>query len=116
MSNVEAWRLQELALLLEELTLVLESGRNPEWARVMEHFGYELERLRPAGRDSEAGLKSLIRSLELCLDAGGGFSRLVLEVSDSEEGAAVHRNFDRLRTALARAVEGIGQRVVESVH
>ncbi|OGD25023.1 MAG: hypothetical protein A2Y69_03510 [Candidatus Aminicenantes bacterium RBG_13_59_9] len=116
MSKIEPWRLKELALLLDEIKLILESGENPEWSRVFEHFGTELEILGSARPENQAGLKKLVRSIQLCLDAGGGFSRLVLEVPDSDEGSALSLRFGRLRKALAKAVDDIGERMVEYVH
>jgi len=116
MSKVEPWRLKELALLLDELTLILESGKNPEWAGVFRHFGQELELLSSTRPDNRAGLKKLVRSIGLCLDTGGGFSRLVLDVSDSDEGMAISLRFGRLRVALVEAVKDLGERIVEFMH
>jgi len=115
MSKVEPWRLKELAILLEELVLVLKSGKNPEWAGVFAHYGHELTALDAAGPGRQDELKRLIACLRLCLDAEGGFSRLVLEVPESEEGAALALSFGRLRAALGAAVKDIEERQVEFV-
>jgi hypothetical protein len=115
MSKVEPWRLKELAILLEELVLLLKSRNNPEWAGVFAHFGHELTALGPTGLGGQGELKRLIGSLRLCLDAGGGFSRLVLEVPESEEGAALTLRFNQLRAALGMAVKDIDERQIEFV-
>lgn len=102
-------------MLLEELVLILKSGNNPEWAGVFAHFGHELTVLGPTGLGQQGKLKRLIGCIRLCLDAGGGFSRLVLEVPESEEGAALTLRFSQLRVALGMAVKDIEERQIEFV-
>jgi len=116
MSKVEPWRLKELALLLDELVLTLNSAQNPEWAGVFVHFGHELTLLGSTGPGDQSELKRLIGCIQLCLAAGSGFSRLILEGSESEESAALNLRFSRLRAVLAKAVEDIGERLVEFVN
>src|SRR4030043_356711 len=77
MYKVERWRRQELALLLDELVLTLRSGKNPEWAGVFAHFGHELALLGSARAVDERQLQRLVGCIELCLEPGHGFSRLL---------------------------------------
>jgi hypothetical protein len=100
---------------LDELGLVLKSGHHPEWAGVFAHFGQELTALGQKGRGRRDELKRLIACIRLCLDSGGGFSRLVLAVPNSEEEAALTVRFSQLRAALGLAVKGIEERQVEYV-
>jgi len=116
MSKVEPWRLKELALLLDELVLTLKSGQNPEWAGVFAHFGHELTLLGSTGSGDQSELKRLIGCIQLCLARGRGFSGLVLEGSESEESAALNLRFGQLRAVLAKAVDDIGERLVEFVN
>src|SRR4030042_3434356 len=116
MSKAEPWRLKELAMLLDELFLILNSGQNREWAGVFAHFGHELALLGSAGSADERELKRLIGCIQLCLSSGSGFSRLVLEGPDSGKGAALNLRFTQLRAVLAKAVEEIGERLVEYVN
>ena len=116
MSKVEPWRLKELALLLDELVRTLNSGQNPEWAGVFAHFGDELALLGSAGSGDQKELQRLIGCIQLCIASGGGFSRLVLEGPDSGKGATLNLRFSRLRVVLAKAVEEIGERLVEYVN
>jgi hypothetical protein len=116
MSKAEPWRLKELAMLLEELVLILNSGRNREWARVFAHFCHELTLLGSAGSVDQRELRRLIGCFQLCLASGSGFSRLVLEGPDSEESAVLNLRFSQLRSVLAKAVEEIGERLVEYVN
>jgi len=116
MSKVEPWRRKELALLLDELVLTLKSGKNPEWAGVFVHFGHELALLGSARAADERDLQRLIGSIELCLDAGSGFSRLVLESPDPQEVNPLNLRFSRLRAALAKALEEMRGRPVEFVN
>jgi hypothetical protein len=116
MPKLEPWRLKELALLLDELVLTLNSGKNPEWAGVFAHFGHELTLLDSTRSDDPSELKRLIGSLQLCLAAGSGFSRLVLAGSESAKGGGLNLRFSQLRAVLAKAVEDIGERLVEFVN
>jgi hypothetical protein len=113
MSKAEPWRLKELAMLLDELVLILKSGQNREWAGVFAHFGHELALL---GSADQRELQRLIGCIQLCIASGSGFSRLILGGSDSAEGAALNLRFSRLRAVLAKAVEDIGERLVEFVN
>jgi hypothetical protein len=116
MSKVEPWRLKELTMLLDELVLILNSGKNPEWAGVFAHFGHELTLLGSTGLGDQSQLKKLIGCMQLCFVARSGFSRLILVDSDSGEGAALNLRFSQLRAGLAKAVEEIGERLVEFVN
>jgi hypothetical protein len=116
MSKVEPWRLKELTLLLDELVLTLQSGKNPEWAGVFAHFGHELTLLGSTGSGDQSELKRLIGSLQLCLAAGSGFSRLVLAGSEPAEGDGLNLRFSQLKAVLFKAVEDIGERLVEFVN
>jgi len=116
MYKVELWRRQELALLLDELVLTLRSGKNPEWAGVFAHFGHELALLGSARAVDERQLQRLVGCIELCLEPGSGFSRLILESSDSQEVTPLNLRFSRLRAVLAKALEGMRGRPVEFVN
>ena len=116
MSKVEPCRLKELALLLDELVLTLKSAQNPEWAGVFAHFGHELTLLGSTGSGDQSELKRLVGGIRLCLAPDSGFSRLILGGSDSAEGAPLNLRFSRLRAVLAKAVEDIGERLVEFVN
>ena len=116
MYKVELWRRQELALLLDELVLTLRSGKNPEWAGVFAHFGHELALLASARAVDERQLQRLIGCIELCLDPGSGFSRFILESSDSQEVTPLNLRLSRLRAVLAKALEGMRGRLVEFVN
>lgn len=116
MSKVEAWRLKELSILLDELIFILNLGRHREWAGVFAHFGRELVLLGSVESTDDRYLRSLVGSMKLCLESGSGFSRLVLEGQESAEDGALNLKFSQLREALVIAVEEIGEMLAEFVN
>lgn len=116
MSSFEPWRLQELALLLEDLVAALRAGKSPEWAGVFGHFGHELERLGPAQTENRGEFSRLIRNIQLCLSGRNGISRLVLEGINGEESGNLNRRFLHLKARLLKSLDEIQKKLVEYVH
>jgi hypothetical protein len=116
MSRFEPWRLQELALLLDDLVVTLRAGKNPEWANVFGHFGHELERLGPTKTGNRGELSRLIRNIQPCLLGRSGISRLILQGVDAEESGALNQRFTHLKARLAKSLDEIQEKLVEFVN
>jgi len=116
MSRLEPWRLQELALLIDDLVIILRSGKNPEWANVFGHFGHELGLLSPTKAGDRSALTRLIRSIRPCLTKESGLSRLELEGKDAEESTVLNQRFIHLKARLRKALDDIQERLIEFVN
>jgi hypothetical protein len=115
-SKLEPWRLRELALLTDDLVLILRSGKNPEWANVFRHFGQELESLGHGNSFDGDGLSRLLRNIRCCLGEEGGLARLELVGGSDEESSELTRSFRRLKIRLKNALDTMQQRLAEYVN
>jgi hypothetical protein len=116
MARFEPWRLQELAILLDELIITLRTGKNPEWASVFGHFGHELEFIASIKTGERDELSRLILNIQSCLSEGSGISRLILEGENAEESGALNQRFAHLKTRLRKALDDIQEKLVEVVN
>lgn len=115
-SKLEPWRLRELALLTDDLALILRSGKNPEWANVFRHFGQELESLGRGNSFDSDGLSRLLRNIRCCLAEEGGLARLDLARGGDEESKELTRSFRRLMMRLRNALDTMQERLAEYVN
>jgi hypothetical protein len=116
MSRFEPWRLQELALLIDDLVIILRSGKNPEWASVFAHFDQELKLLGQAKTGYRNALSRLIRSILPCLAKESSLSRLELAGKDAEESRVLNQRFIHLQARLRKALDDIQERLIEFVN
>jgi hypothetical protein len=116
MSRFELWRLREVALLIDDLVIILRSGKNPEWANVFGHFGHEWELLGLPKAEDRGELSRLSRNIRCCLAEESGLARLVLEGKNDEESGELNRRFIQLKTRLKNALDTIQERLVERVN
>jgi hypothetical protein len=115
MPRLEPWRLQELALLVDELVTILRSGKNPEWANVFVHFADELKLLGPREKGDGSELSRLIPNIRSCLSRESGLSRLVLEGKDARDSGSLNLHFGHLKARLKKALDDLQERLVEYV-
>jgi len=116
MHRIEIWRLEELGMLLGDLTAVLKAGRFPEWAGVFDHFSHELALIREAGIGNPSELRRLVRNIQLCFEGSSGFLHLVLIGKDEDEGAALNLRLTLLKARMTEALEVIDLRLVDRVN
>jgi hypothetical protein len=116
MPNVELWRLEELAGILDDLTLTLRVRNQPEWAGVFSHFLDELKRIISAETAAPDELKRLARNIQSCFVSSRTCSTLQFEDQDTPERAALNRRFSRGRACLLEALEEIENRLIEYVN
>lgn len=116
MPKVEPWRLNEMAMILDDLVLTLQAGKNPEWAAVFGHFVHELNLIRSAGELKADELRRFIRSLKLCFTGSSTFSDLIIKAEEPGEQADLNLRFARLRAQVMKALGDIEERLVEFVN
>lgn len=116
MQRVEKWRVQELALLLQQLYELLMKGNNSEWANVFLHFHQEaMDILSRAEMNIEA-LRRLIHNIVNCFDGYHSFTNLSLGMEDSDSRSELSHDFNQTKMRLLAVLSEIDKRTTEYTH
>ncbi len=116
MLRVERWRVQELALLLQQLHKLLLKGNNSEWANVFLHFHQEAIEILSRNELSVEALRRLIHNIVNCFDGYHSFTNLSLGSEDSDSSADLNRDFNRIKVRLLAVLSEIDNRTTVYTH
>ena len=116
MLRVERWRVQELALLLQQLHKLLLKGNNSEWANVFLHFHQEAIEILSRNELSVEALRRLIHNIVNCFDGYHSFTNLSLGSEDSDSKADLNRDFNRVKVRLLAVLSEIDNRTTVYTH
>lgn len=116
MAQIEKWRIEELALLLDLLAALLRMGKNPEWANVFSHFDEETRQLMSPSVFDIPPFQRLVRNIAACFGAGGTFATLVLEDEEPLIKNALNLEFAQARARLWDALQEMEKKLVEFVN
>jgi hypothetical protein len=101
MQKVEKWRIQELSLVLDELSILLKQGHDHEWANIMSHFQDEAHKIHSALKLDLNSLKNLISNINNCFTETSHFRALSLRERGSEMDSEFQKNKARLLRILS---------------
>jgi hypothetical protein len=113
---VEKWRIQELALLLKQLHVLLIKGNNGEWANVFLHFHQEAVEILSGDELSIEALRRLIHNIVNCFDGYHSFTNLSLGREDSDLGSELNRDFNQTKVRLLAVLSEIDSRTTIYTH
>jgi amino acid permease len=116
MQRVEKWRIQELALLLQQLHNLLMKGNNSEWANVFLHFHQEAIYILSRDVISIEALRRLIHNIVNCFDGYHSFTNLSLGSKDSDSGSELNRDFNQAKVRLLAVLSEIDSRTTIYTH
>ncbi len=116
MQRIEKWRVQELALLLQQLYKLLMEGNNSEWANVFLHFHQEAIEILSRDELNIEALRRLIHNIVNCFDGYHSFTNLALGNEDSDSGADLNRNFNQTKMRLLTVLSEIDNRTTVYTH
>lgn len=116
MQKIEKWRLQELSLVLHNLSELLKKGDNREWANVFGHFHHELQKIILKKELDLEPLKRLIYNIKNCFIGLNSFKNLVLWHLNSKEKAKINQEFQHSRARLLKILDDMEQRTIEYIH
>lgn len=115
MQKIEKWRVEELALLLKDLSELLRKGDNSEWANVFSHFHDESKRIIFRDEFDLDSLKKLIINIKNCFSRGGDFTSLILWHENTDEKERLNQDFSFTRARLFVILKDMEHRTVEAV-
>ncbi|HUU52907.1 MAG TPA: hypothetical protein VMW92_07755 [Candidatus Heimdallarchaeota archaeon] len=116
MQRVEKWRIQELALLLQQLYKLLMKGNNSEWANVFLHFHQETVKILSRDELSVEALRRLIHNIVNCFDGFHSFTNLSLGREDSDSGSELNHDFNQTKMRLLAVLSEIDSRTTIYTH
>jgi hypothetical protein len=116
MLQVEKWRVQELALLLQQLHQLLMKGNNSEWANVFLHFHQEAIEILSRDELNVESLRRLIHNIVNCFDGYHSFTNLSLGSKDSDSGSELNRDFNQAKVRLLAVLSEIDNRTTVYTH
>ena len=107
MQKVEKWRVEELALVLNELTVLLRAGNNSEWANVFSHYHKEF--------DSDS-LDKLVNKIKYCFDKNSSFMNIGLKHDNPKEEQKLNQGLYLTRARLLAVLRDMEERITEHIH
>jgi len=116
MQKIEKWRVEELALLLFEITSLFKKGDNSEWANVFIHFQDETKNVISKRELDLDSLKRLVRNIKSCFSKSHYFNDIFLGQEDSEERARTNRDFYLVKSRLLNVLNELEKLTTEHIH
>ena len=116
MQKVEKWRIEELALLLEELSELLRNGDNCEWANVFSHFFDETKMIISKNDFDQDSLEKLIYNIKNSFSRGSSLTHLILSHKNTEMENRLNQDFSRTRARLLGSLKDMERRTIETIN
>jgi len=115
MQKIEKWRVKELALILNELSLLLEAGNTRDWANVFSHFHDESQKIISKSEFDPDSLNKLVKNIKNCYFGSSSFTNIILRHENSEENARMNQNLYLARAGLLKIIMDLEGRLVDYV-
>ena len=115
MQKIEKWRVKELALILNELSLLLKAGNTRDWANVFSHFHDESQKIISKNEFDLDSLNKLVKNIKNCYFGSSSFTNIILRHENSEENARMNQNLYLTRAGLLKILMDLEDRLVDYV-
>jgi len=115
MQKIEKWRVKELALVLNELCLLLKAGNNRDWANVFSHFHDESQKIISKNEFDLDSLNKLVKNIKNCYFGSSSFTNIILRHENSEENARMNQSLYLTRSGLLKILMDLEGRLVDYV-
>jgi molecular chaperone GrpE (heat shock protein) len=116
MQKIEKWRVEELALVLNELVALLRAGDNNEWANVFLHFLEEAEKIVSRKEFDSEATEKLARNILNCFDRNSSFINITLRNENPREEQKLNQALLLTRARLLNVLNDIQERIIEQIH
>jgi hypothetical protein len=115
MQKIEKWRVKELALTLNELSLLLKAGNTRDWANVFSHFYDESQKIISKNEFDLDSLNKLVKNIKNCYFGSSSFKNIILRHENSEENARMNQNLYLTRAGLLKILMDLEDRLVDYI-
>ncbi len=116
MQKIEKWRIKELALILNELALLLKTGSTRYWTNVFFHFRDESQKIISKNEFDLDLLSKLVKNIKNCFFDNSSFSNIVLRHENSEEKARINQSLYLTRAYLLKILMDLEGRLVDDIN
>jgi len=116
MQKIEKWRIQELAIVLNDLAELLKQGNNAEWANAFSHFYYESQKILLKKEFNLEELKKLLQNIGNCFIGVSSFRNLSLSEAGQGENEILNKEFSQVRSRLLVILAQMENQSVEYVN
>jgi hypothetical protein len=116
MQKVEKWRIQELAQVLNQISILLREGKNAEWASVFSHFAQEAYLISEKRELKIDFLIRLIENIINCFEGGSSLRNLVLQHENSKRMTKLNQEFGQRRQVLSEILIDMETKWTEPVN
>lgn len=114
--TVEKWRVQELEQALNQLSLLLRSGENSEWANVFSHFSQEAHNIAGQKNFNLDLLKNLTHNIVNCFDGISSLCNLVLNHDNPRQMEMLNNKFRETIKMLFEILASIEEKWTEPIN
>ncbi len=116
MQKIEKWRVEELSLVLNELTVLLKAGNNSEWANVFSHF-YDESKIIVLNKEFDSNsLNKLVKNITNCFERNSSFTSIALKHKNPKEEQKLNQALYLTRARLLRVLKDMEERIIEHIH
>jgi len=116
MQKVEKWRVEELALVLNELVVLLRAGENSDWANVFSHYHDESKNIVAKKEFDSESLKKLVTNIMNCFEKNSSFTNIVLKHENPKEEQKLNQALYLTRARLLTVIRDMEERIIEHIH
>ena len=116
MQKIEKWRIQELVLVLDELSIILKKGKNTEWSNVFSHYHLEAQKLLESKTLQVDKLDRLIFNIKNCFHSGSSLDNPLIFEDMQKEFYGILKEFKTARLRLLGIIRQMEDQLVEFVH
>lgn len=115
MQRIEKWRVEELALVISELSDLLREGDDYEWANVFSHYHQESQKIVSSKEFNIDYLHKLVTNVMNCFSGSSSLNSLVLWHENSEERTRLNQKLFQTRARLLKILKDMEDRAVEPI-
>ena len=116
MQKIEKWRIEELALVLSELSALLRTGDSREWANVFSHFHDESQIIISKKEFDLNALNKLVINIKNCFFNGRSFKEIALRHKSLKEEINLNEGFLFVRARLYKILMDLEHRITEHIN
>ncbi len=116
MQKIEKWRIQELAIVLNQLNELLRHGNHTEWANVFSHYCFESQKLLLRKEFDLNDLKKLLQNIGNCFIGSSSFRNLTLWQDNQVKSEFLNKEFNQVRSRLLVILAQMENQSVEYVN
>ena len=116
MQKIEKWRIQELVLVLEEISSILRKGNNAEWASVFSHYYQEARQILESKNLQVDKLNRLIFNIKNCFHTGSSLDDPLIFEDMQKEFYGILKEYQTTRLRLLGILQQMEDQLVEFIH